>query len=161
MRASGSSWPNVAVRTDRARLATTRGFSIVTRDVKGKPIRGVLPPKDPTAPEDPAPMVETSGFGGAWIFANEQALMDRVAGNEAGASGLGGQGGVYLEVNFAELNKQISAFRFGDLPVLYRSLLAKVLDAVKLLSSAKLRVHPSPDGVSMSGELELVPLAAP
>lgn len=138
-----------------------RGFDIVTRQVKGKSIRGVVPPKDPTEPEAPAPMVETTGYDGAWVFANEGALMNRVAANDAGASGLGGKGGLFVEVNFRELNTQISSFRFGDLPVLYRSLLAKVLDAVKLLSKAKLHVSPSPDGVTMSGSLELVPLAKP
>lgn len=137
----------------------TRGFSIVTREVKGKSVRGVVPPQDPREPQAPAALVETTGFGGAWVFANEGPLMDRVAGNESGASGLGGKGGFYLELNLRELNKQLAAFRYGDLPVLYRSLLAKVMDAVKLLSSLKVRVHPSADGVTMSGELELVPLA--
>lgn len=133
-------------------------IDIVERDVDGKTIRSLVPPTPPNVEAKPAPLVETTGFEGAWVFANEPALMDRIAKNEAGASALGGKGGLYLELNLIELNKQLSAFRYGNLPVIYRSLLAKVMDAVKLLASAKLRVQPDEDGVRLSAELALVPL---
>lgn len=135
-----------------------RNLEIVTREVNGKTIRSMLPPKDPITGAQ-APLVETSGFNGAWVFANEPALMDQVIKNETAANALGGPSGLYVEVNFRELNTQLSAFRYGDLPVLYRSLLAKIMDGLKLLDTANLRVQPSAEGLKMSAQLNITPLA--
>lgn len=133
-----------------------RKLDIVPRLVKDKTVRSIrLPGEKATA------LVETSTLDGAWVFANEPALMNRVLDNNTGANALGGPSGLYAEVNFRELNNQLSTFRFGDLPILYRSLLAKVMDGLKLLDSAKLRVQPSTDGVKMSAEINIIPVAAP
>lgn len=134
-----------------------RTLEIVTRTVAEQTVRSVVPPKDPISGAQ-APLVETSGFGGAWVFANEPALMDQVIKNTTAANALGGDSGVYVEVNFRELNTQLSAFRYGDLPILYRSLLAKVMDGLKLLDSAKIRVQPVAEGVSLNAELNILPL---
>ncbi len=133
-----------------------RSLEIVPRLVKDTTVRSIRP----AGAEATAALVETSTLEGAWLFANEPALMNRVLDNGSAANALGGSAGLYAEVNFRELNKQLSTFRFGDLPILYRSLLAKVMDGLKLLDSAKVRVQPSDDGVKMSAELNIIPVAA-
>lgn len=133
-----------------------RGLSIVSRDVAGKAVRSVMPPAQ--GDKAPAPLAETMAFGKAWMFANEPALTDQILKNTAAPSALGGRPGVAVEVNFLQLAKQAESFRFGDLPIIYRSVLARILDVVRLLNTARVRIHPNADGIELKAELTMMPV---
>ncbi|MCB9651432.1 MAG: hypothetical protein H6730_33285 [Deltaproteobacteria bacterium] len=133
-----------------------RGLSIVSRDVAGKAVRSLMPPAQ--GDKAPAPLAETMAFGKAWMFANEPALTDQILKNTAAPSALGGRPGVAVEVNFLQLAKQAESFRFGDLPIIYRSVLARILDVVRLLNTARVRIHPNADGIELKAELTMMPV---
>jgi hypothetical protein len=133
-----------------------RGLEIVPREVSGKTVRSLMPPKQGDKP--PAALAETTAFGKAWMFSNEAVLTEQIIKNTGASSALGGRPGLALEVSFVQLAKQVESFRFGDLPIIYRSVLARILDVVRLLNTARVRVHPNGDGIELKAELTLMPV---
>ncbi len=127
-----------------------RQLEIVERKVAEIPIRSVKP-------KEGVALVETMTHNGAWLFSNESTITDLVAQNQAAPDLLKGKPGLALELRFRTLARSLSTFRIGSLPVLYRSILAKALDALNLLDSLRITAGPTDKGLKFEAQLSLIP----
>lgn len=142
--------PNALLAVER-RLdpgLSAQGFQIGGREVGGVKIRSVT---QATA-AGPATLVESFGRDKGMVLANEPAIADQLATHQ-GTDRLGGQPGLALEVHFSELSRALAAVDLGTAPLLFRSMIAKGLEALASLDNLQAKVRPTEDGVGLEATL--------
>lgn len=100
-----------------------------------------------------AALVETFALPKAWVFSNEPAISDRIILNGGGSDRLNGKSGVAVELRMRTFAAQLAKFDQSTLPLLWRGMVAKGLDLVKLFEQAEARVVLADDGLDVTGGL--------
>lgn len=124
-----------------------RGLDVVPRKFNNIDLRSIRPKVGGAA------LVETFALPKAWIFANEPAVADRIILNGGGQDQLGGENGAVVELRLKTLADQVSTFDKNSLPLLWRGMVAKGLDLVKLFDRAEAKAVLAEDGLDVSGAL--------
>ena len=96
----------------------------------------------------------------AWIVGTEPRVMDEIARFGSAKASTARKTsfvspGLLIEVRFQALSRALDRLRLGVLPLLYRSILGKALDLIRILDRAVLHVRPAVDGIEVDGELSL------
>ncbi len=154
----GFLWTAFALGTDDAKALVAkeqrldeglklRGLEVVPRKFNNIDLRSIRPQKGDVA------LVETFALPKAWVFANEPAIADRIILNGGGKDQLGGSKGAVLELRLKTLANQLAKFDQSSLPLLWRGMVAKGLDLVKLFDRAEAKAVLADDGLDVSGAL--------
>ncbi len=124
-----------------------RGLDVSPRKFNNIELRSVKPKMTDVA------LVETFALPKAWVFANEPAIADRIILNGGGKDQLAGKNGAVVELRLKTLASQVAKFDQNSLPLLWRGMVSKGLDLVKLFDRAEAKVVLVEDGFDVSGGL--------
>ncbi len=127
---------------------------VVTRKVAGAEIRDIVPSDHPAGTGAGA-LFSTFTHAGAWGFSADPGIADAIAKNTAPEDRLADGPGLQVDVRFDRLNRDLTRFRMGQIPLLYRSLVGKALGYLSLLDRASMRMNRTDDGLLVQGELRL------
>ena len=133
---------------------------VVKRKVDSSEIRDIVP-TDAQALAASAPLFSTFTHGRAWGFSVDPQVAQAIVDNKSDVDLLAKSAGLQVDVRFDRLRQQLDRFRMGQIPLLYRALVAKALGYLSLLDRASMRVDPIEDGLLMQGELRLSIAGAP
>ncbi len=107
-----------------------------------------------------ASLMETMAAPKAMIFANEPVVMDRSAANASPQDLLKNKGGAVVEVRFKQASRSLARFNYATLPIMFRSIIAKTMDTIKMLDMAQMHVYPQKDGLAVDVKVTWADLSA-
>jgi hypothetical protein len=127
-----------------------RGFGVSARKIGGDEIHVVSDPATSMV------LVESTTKKGALILSNEPTVTDRaLAATPPRLLPLAGKPGLLGEVRFGVLARRLADLNVSTLPVIYRAVVSKALQTLRLLDRASLQIGPAEDGLSISARIQL------
>jgi hypothetical protein len=129
-----------------------RGFESKTTEVEGTKVTSVVQAGNPEAL-----LVQSFALPEALVYANEPAVTKAVLASEARAEPLNGEPGILVEARIGQLARQLRTFQIGELPVMFRAMIARGIDALTLFDDLSVVVKPHPGGLRVDGALTLAP----
>ena len=141
------------------RLTARVGPRFFAKKTRATPRAGGGPPVRVLTAEGSGalPAVEMFSVGDAWMFSTEPGVTDAIV-NQARPSGDRRIApGLQAQVRFRSLSKRLRELRSGDLPLLYRSVVTKVIELVGVLDRGELRVTPADGGLAVDATMALAP----
>lgn len=159
--AIGSSDPQklaeLAKRIDRT--LEPRGFAISERKSGGAGVHVVGRAAAAGAPQEV--LIESAALDRAVLLSNDAAATDRAlaatADSKAKPIPLEGKAGMLFELRLASLTQKLETLNLYQLPILYRTIVAKGLQMLHALERFSIALRPADDGVALQVRLQLSP----
>lgn len=144
-----------ATEAMKAKLSE-RGFEASSVDVDGKAVTSIH-----SAGKAEEVLVQSFARPGAVVYANEPAVTQGILGLSPGLDPLKGRGGFHGELRIGRLGRQLRTFRVQSLPLMFRSMVQRGIDALGLLDTLSVTAVPVADGMALDGTLTLAPAPTP
>ena len=128
-----------------------RKLTFRRRSVGQHAVRGIV-----SDLRDSDPFLETFAIDRTWILSSQpqmtNLILSRLGKTDAGHV----SPGIMAQLRFRPLSEQLKRLSYGDVPLLYRSILTKLVDLTRLLDRGELRVTSAVDGIAVDAQLSLV-----
>lgn len=142
-----------AVDEGMAAKLKERGFEAKKVTVSGKEVNSVVRMDD-----EGSVLVQSFTRKEAVVFANEPAATEGILNLAPGLDPLKGRAGAVVELRIGRLAQQLRSFQISRLPLMFRSMVSRGLDALTVFEDLKFVIRPVDDGLSIDGTLELADL---